>query len=444
MTALELLWIPFLLALVLTGIHGYLGLHVLARKIVFVDLALAQIAALGATVAFMLGYAPQTTAAYGYSLAFTLAGAVLLSFSRRWTGTHVSQEAIVGVIYVVSAAAAVVLIDQAPQGAEHLKQLLTGSILTATTEDLVNLTLLYALIGAIHWLCRRPLLRVSFDHNRGAGAEARLWWWDFLFYALFGVVVTSSVAVAGVLLVFSFLIIPALIGTLYAKRLGIALMIGWVVGGLSSAAGLAVSYGADLPTGAAMVCVFGLSLALAAALKPVLSTRAASRRASPRALSLFFARAVLAVGFVSALWLVAYPQADQPLLDLLEHHVPGLRAPFLSAAEEETLRQSYLDEDKARQEAARLNEKERSSRWQGESLSDDEVRRITSYSQSFLEMTKGERVVQRALRDKARERQRWVLGVPVLLFCVAGFLLLPGRVRVPVFTPNPESIAAPP
>lgn len=426
MDMLQLLWVPFLLSLALTGIHSYLGLHVLARKIVFVDLALAQMAALGATAAFMLGYPPQTTAAYAYSLLFTLAGAVLLSFSRAWTAGKISQEAIVGVIYVVSAAAALLLVDQAPQGAEHLKQILVGGILTATPVDLVRLLVLYSVIGAVHWFCRRPLMRLSFEHGKHERGW-KTWWWDFVFYALFGVVVTSSVAVAGVLLVFSFLIIPAAIGSLYADRLGSALAVGWIAGALASAAGLAVSYLGDWPTGAAMVCVFGAALAVAAALKPFLLVESRQRARTLHRLRFYGVRALLGLLFASALWLVLNPRADQPLLDLLERAEPRLRAPFLTAVEQDLWSQSQAAETQARQQAARLNEKERDSRWRGAELSDEELRKISSYTQSFLEMKKGEQVVQRTLRDKARERQRWVLGIPTLFFCAAAFLLLARR-----------------
>lgn len=421
---LQLLWVPFLIALALTGIHTYLGLHVLARKIVFVDLALAQIAALGATVAFMLGYPPQTTASYAYSLAFTLAGAVLLSFSRRWTGGKISQETIVGVIYVVSAGAALLLVDQAPLGAEHLKQLLIGSILTATPGDFIRLTGLYALVGAAHWIFRRPLLRISFEPAAASDSALKIWWWDFVFYALFGIVVTSSVAVGGVLLVFSFLIIPAAIGMLYSSQLRTALIIGWITGSLASAVGFGASYALDLPTGAAMVCVFGLTLALFAALKPFLFTSRLSRKKTWHRLSFYGARAGLVLVFASALWLVVNPHADNPMLDLLERVEPDLRAPFLKATELDQLNQSRLSEINAQREASRLGDKERNSRWQGAALSDTELRKMSSYTQSFLEMKKGEQVVQRALRDKARERQRWVLGVPTLAICVAVWLWL--------------------
>ena len=248
--ALELLGPPLLVAITLVGIHAYFGIQVLTRGVIFVDLALAQIAALGATVAFMLGHAPQSMAAYGYSLAFTMLAAVLLAFTRNWAA-RIPQEALIGVIYVVAAAAAILLIDRAPQGAEHLKQIFTGNILTSGTEDLRILVPLYVVIGVLHWLLRRRL---------AGGASLP---WEFVFYASFGVVVTSSVALAGVLLVFSFLIVPAAIGVLHAQTLGRQLLVGWIAGALTSAAGLAASFAFDLPTGAAMVCVFGIALAVA-------------------------------------------------------------------------------------------------------------------------------------------------------------------------------------
>src|SRR3954465_14687391 len=167
--ALEFLWPSFLVAVCLVGIHVYFGIQVLARKVIFVDLALAQIAALGATVAFMLGHPAQSAATYGYSLAFTLAAAVLLAFTRAWS-TRVPQEALVGVIYVVAAAAAILLIDRAPQGAEHLKQILTGNILTSGISELAVIVPIYAAIGLLHWLLRKQLT--------GTGVL----FWEFVFY----------------------------------------------------------------------------------------------------------------------------------------------------------------------------------------------------------------------------------------------------------------------
>ena len=154
--ALTFLWPSFLVAVCLVGIHAYFGIQVLARKVIFVDLALAQIAALGATVAFMLGHPAQSPATYGYSLAFTLLAAVLLALTRSW-GTRVPQEALIGVIYVVAAAAAILLIDRAPQGAEHLKQILTGNILTSGLDEVAVIVPLYAAVGLLHWPLRHRL-----------------------------------------------------------------------------------------------------------------------------------------------------------------------------------------------------------------------------------------------------------------------------------------------
>ncbi len=254
--AIALLWQPFLVALCLIGIHTYFGIQVLARNVIFVDLALAQIAALGTTMAFMLGHSTQGSATYLYSLAFTLLAAFLLAFTRDWS-RRIPQEALIGVIYVVAAAAAILLIDRAPQGAEHLKQILTGNILVTGLAEAATIVPIYLAIGLLHWALR----------DRLAGGEGS-WLWEFVFYATFGVVVTSSVALAGVLLVFSFLIMPAAVGVLFADTFPRQLAIGWAVGTLASAAGLAASFGGDLPTGAAMVCTFGATLALAGLIYP--------------------------------------------------------------------------------------------------------------------------------------------------------------------------------
>src|SRR5437870_2418695 len=210
---IEFLWLPFLACLVFTGIHVYLGLHVLARGIIFVDLALAQIAALGIAIALLGGHPIQSEATYWYALAFTLGGSLLFAMSRIHRAP-IPQEAIIGIVYAVSAAIAVLVVDRAPQGSEHIKQLLVGSILTVTPAEVGTLASLYAVIGVIHWLIRRPLLKISFEPEEAARRGLWIRWWDFLFYATFGFVVTSSVRIAGVLLVFSYLIVPAAVAAL--------------------------------------------------------------------------------------------------------------------------------------------------------------------------------------------------------------------------------------
>jgi zinc/manganese transport system permease protein len=404
--SLLFLWPPFLVAVCLVGIHAYFGIQVLARKVIFVDLALAQIAALGATAAFMLGHPAQNLATYGYSLLFTLLAAVLLAFTRAW-GTRVPQEALIGVIYVVAAAAAILMIDRAPQGAEHLKQILTGNILTSGLNEVAVIVPLYAAIGALHWLLRHRLT--------GEGPLV----WEFVFYATFGVVVTSSVAIAGVLLVFSFLIIPAAIGVLFASSLARQLVIGWIAGIVTSAAGLAASFAFDLPTGAAMVCAFGIALALAGMLYPFL--RGSRRDALHFALAT--ARwSVAAILAGSALqWAVA-PRADQPLVDLAESAIPSLRSLYLTRAEQATFADAGQYAERYRIEAEQLNDMEKRRRTEGETLDDFSVARVSSFLKSYGEMRKGEQFVMDEVRARARERVRWLVSLGLL---VCALLLAP-------------------
>ncbi len=403
--AIALLWPPFLVALCLIGIHTYFGIQVLARNVIFVDLALAQIAALGATMAFMLGHPTQGSATYIYSLAFTLLAAFLLAFTRNWS-RRISQEALIGVIYVVAAAAAILLIDRAPQGAEHLKQILTGNILITGMAEVAAIAPIYLVIGALHWVLR----------DRLAPSGEGSWLWEFVFYATFGFVVTSSVALAGVLLVFSFLIMPAAIGVLFADNLQRQLAIGWVVGTLASAVGLAVSYGGDLPTGAAMVCTFGATLALAGLICVFWPGRSG---ASLRRVALVARWCVALILLASALLLVVAPRADHPVFDWIEYLFPPVRQAYFTKDEAATYQEAAAFAERYRREADRLNELETRSRAEDQPLDDLQVRRISSFIKSYTEMRKGEEFVQREVRSRARERIRWLAGGAMLLIAFA-------------------------
>jgi zinc/manganese transport system permease protein len=403
--AIALLWPPFLVALCLIGIHAYFGIQVLARRVIFVDLALAQIAALGATVAFMLGHPAQGAGAYAYSLLFTLLAALLLAFTRAWS-TRIPQEALIGVIYVVAAAAAILLIDRAPQGAEHLKQILTGNILTSGLGELTTIVPLYLAVGIAHFALQRHL---SPDHHTG-------WVWEFIFYASFGIVVTSSVALAGVLLVFSFLIVPAAIGVLYCDTLARQLAVGWISGTFASVAGLSGSYWLDLPTGAAMVCAFGLSLALAGLVRPFVVHGARVRARRQMLLASRWCIVLLLAGSATALMVA--PRADQPLLDTLEYLFPGLRGLYMRAGEVEIYRDADLHAERYRGEAERLNETEIRSRSTGQ-MDDLKVRHISSFLKSYGEMRKGEEFVKHEVRSRARERVRFVVGSALFVVALA-------------------------
>lgn len=262
--AFEILLAPFVACLILTGIHTYLGLHVVSRGVIFVDLALAQIAALGATFAFLLGFAAHGTVSYMYSLLFAFAGAAIFSISKL-RDKRVPQEAFIGIAFAVASAATILLADRAPEGAEFVQSMLTGALLWVTWPTIAKTAGIYALIGLLHWVYRKRFLMMSLDPEGAASAGFSVRWWDFLFYMSFGFVITSSVAIAGVLLVFSFLVIPSVIAMLFATDTRVRLAIGWCVGTVVSMVGLGLSYSYDFPSGPAVVVTFGMALLVAAA-----------------------------------------------------------------------------------------------------------------------------------------------------------------------------------
>jgi len=297
---LEVLFWPFMACLVITGIHVYLGLHVVSRGVIFVDLALAQIAAMGATYAFLLGYSADSNYAYFYSLLFASIGAAIFSVSRL-RKQKIPQEAIIGISFAVASATSIMIADRAPQGSEFIEAMLTGALLWVTPSKVMQTALVYAVIGLFHWWFRDRFLTTTLEPDI---AEARGWnirWWDFLFYVSFGLVITMSVSIAGVLLVFSFLIIPAVIAMMFSSSIGARLAIGWTVGTLVSTLGLAMSYGYDFPSGPAVVCTFGLALILGATVRYLMS----AERVGP-ALAKVAATVVVIVG---GLWLSSYAAA---------------------------------------------------------------------------------------------------------------------------------------
>ncbi|MHB8874516.1 MAG: metal ABC transporter permease [Myxococcaceae bacterium] len=273
---LQILLPAFLACLVLTGFLAYLGLHVLAREVIFVDIALAQIAALGTAVAAWRGIEPHTTRSFLWSLGFTFGGATLFALTRGLR-KRVPQEAFIGITYAVAAATAILVANFLPHGDEEIKEILVGSLLTVSFGQVGVTAAVFAALGVFHFVLRKKFIALSFDHHSaqadGWGAIA----WDLAFYMSFGVVIASSVQMAGVLLVFSFLIVPAVFSALFTNRLGLRLLMAWVLGAVVSAAGLYSSFRFDLPTGAAVVVTFGVALFIGALFRALLSWRQKGR-----------------------------------------------------------------------------------------------------------------------------------------------------------------------
>ena len=412
---LELLLWPLAAGVVLTGIHAYFGLHVLARGIVFVDLSLAQVAALGITIAILAGHSVDSQAAYWYALAFSFSGALLFAVSRRHEQA-IQQEVVIGIVYAVSAALGVLALDRAPQGAEHIKQILIGSILTVSADQVGQLAVLYAAVGLIHWLLRRPLIQASFHPQQPSSLR---FIWDVVFYGSFAMVVTSSVRIAGVLLVFSYLIVPAAIATLLAKDIRPRLLLAWVLGVVITAAGLAASWAWDLPTGPAIVAAFGAAIALTGVL---FALRVLSARMVGRALAF--------AGVVAGLLLVVFPQMDQPWLDAIERAVPQVQTAFLDEDDRTTRFDALEAIQRGQDELAMLRLRQQDVNWGKREMSIDMQERLRQYLAGRGEIVAGDQLVLKDLGIKARDKQRLLLGLPLTLIgAISAFLLFRRRCR---------------
>ncbi len=255
---------PLAACLLFPPLLVYLGLHVVKREVIFVDLALAQVATLGTCVALLMGYHFDERITFWISLGVTFIGAAFFSWSRGSKQSAVPQEAIIGITFVVAAAGVILMLSRVAGGKEELEHLLTGDILNVTAGAIGQRTLLFAALAGFYAAFHKRFVLISSDPEAALASGMSVRLWDFLFYASFALVVVSFVQIAGVLLTFAYLIVPAVSGTMLATQWGKRLIAGWVVACISSLVGLWASYQMDLPTGAAIVCASGLILAVVA------------------------------------------------------------------------------------------------------------------------------------------------------------------------------------
>ncbi len=261
MEAIQFLAAPFALAILLVGIHAYLGLHVLEREVIFVDISLSQVAALGAAVSlFYVHEGEGSMLALGLSLSFCLMVSFALAMLRHFEKS-ISQEALIGMTYALASGALILVADKLPHGAEHLKEALIGNILFVTWQQVLETFFIYGVIGILHWIFRNQFWKAT----RG---EKGMFWWDFLFYFLFGIVITFSTRHAGVLVVFSILVAPAALASRFFKKISMQLILAWVTGAIGMLASFILSYNLDLPSGATIVCTLTILFFLALIIRP--------------------------------------------------------------------------------------------------------------------------------------------------------------------------------
>lgn len=267
-------------SLVLAGIHAYLGFHVVRRGVIFVDLALAQMAALGVALAVVLDLHENPAAAYLLPLGMTLVGAASFAWLRGH-GRNVPLEAFIGIVFATAQAAVFLVLEKSPSGPEHLKETLVGSLFTVDPRHIVKTAILYTVIGAAHFLLRRPFFEITNDPDAARRAGRKVFGWDFLFYGLFGVVVTSSVQIAGVLLVFGLLVIPAVAGLLTSPSPRVALAVGWTFGCIACVAGLVGSVHFDWPAAPTILVSLTMFLAVLGTGLRIARRRSAGERSKP-------------------------------------------------------------------------------------------------------------------------------------------------------------------
>ncbi|MFT5207926.1 MAG: zinc/manganese transport system permease protein [Candidatus Omnitrophota bacterium] len=262
----SIMTLPLIACVLLTAIYSYLGLHVIEREVIFVDLAIAQIAILGGSIGLLWGFDMDSAMSYRLSLGFALLGAGIFSLTRS-RKQKIPQEAIIGITYAVSAALLIMVLSSSGEGDQHIRQALVGNILLVNPSTLWKLLIVSIIVGFVHFIFRKQLFLISKDPEEAYRRGIKVKWWDFLFYASFGFVVTSSVKLAGVLLVFSYLVVPAVSATIFTSNTTKKLILAWSVGLLASLLGMVISYFYDFPTGASVVSAFGAVLLVLSIIK---------------------------------------------------------------------------------------------------------------------------------------------------------------------------------
>jgi zinc/manganese transport system permease protein len=231
-------------------------------------------AALGTTSALLFGVDPDSGLASAFALGFTTVGAFIFAMTRTAKAKQrVPHEAIIGIVYIVASAAAILVADRAPKGAEAIKDVLVGSLLWVTWPTVLKLFLVYLGLALFHYFLKNRFMTISLKEDEVAAQGWKVRWWDFLFYLSFGVAITLAVPIAGVLLVFTFLVVPAVIAFLFTRKEGTLILVSWLSSALASALGLFISFRFDLPTGPLIVCVFGLVLAAAGGVRLLLTAQ---------------------------------------------------------------------------------------------------------------------------------------------------------------------------
>lgn len=267
METLLFLAAPITASILLAGMLGYFGSHILARRIIFIDIAVAQIAALGTMIGLLLGFAEESIQVQMLSYLFTLIIIGGFAFLKS-NSLPIPAEAVIGIIYCLGLALSLLLAEKIPGGANFITKTITGNILWVTWDKIIRLGLLFAAIGGIHLLLGRSFFDLS---NKKCHMDSDLQVKDkllnLLFYITFGVVVVKAVLIGGIFLVFTLLIAPSVAAAMFVKSWKGRLFWAWIIGLLGTVAGIFISYSLNISNGPAIVCILGLLVFIMAFVK---------------------------------------------------------------------------------------------------------------------------------------------------------------------------------
>ncbi|MCP4723991.1 MAG: metal ABC transporter permease [bacterium] len=248
---------PIAGCIVMAGILSYFGNHILTRGLIFIDIALAQIAALGTMIGLLMGFTEDTISVEMVSLLFTMIIITIFALTK-FEKQVIPQEAIIGIIYGLGLGLAWLIAEKIPGGSNFLTKTITGNILWITWGKVLAFFILFLLIAFIHYFFRKPFIRISESRKNLPYSIKKVRIYELIFYLTFSIVVVRTVPVGGIFLVFTLLIAPTAIATLFTQKWINRFIWSWIIGIAGSLAGVFVSYNMNISNGPAIVCLLGI------------------------------------------------------------------------------------------------------------------------------------------------------------------------------------------
>ena len=257
---------PITVSILLAGMLSYFGNHILTRGIIFIDIALAQIAALGTMIGLLVGFADGSAAVQIISLIFTLAIISIFALTK-FEKQIIPQEAIIGIIYGLGLGIAMLLAEKIPGGSNYITKTITGNILWVTWGDVISVAILFIIVAILHLFLRKQFIKISESKENLPFSIQKVRIYELIFYITFGIVVVKAVPIGGIFMIFVLLIAPTAMATLFTQKWLNRFIWSWIIGIIGSFIGIYISYQLNISNGPAIVCLLGISVFVLAFVK---------------------------------------------------------------------------------------------------------------------------------------------------------------------------------